>query len=103
MAVNGGGRGIRTPGTVSRTAVFKTATLSHSVIPPHIVCSSLRLDAFRLSLICLLIRGYRRLERIHRVDRGGRDLFNVEPLRRVEGSRVGAFPWLPAGSYWLTV
>ena len=32
---NGGGRGIRTPGTVSRTAVFKTACFNHSHIPPH--------------------------------------------------------------------
>ncbi len=30
----GGGRGIRTPGTVPRTAVFKTAALNHSAIPP---------------------------------------------------------------------
>ncbi len=33
--VNGGGRGIRTPGTVSRTAVFKTAGINHSPIPPR--------------------------------------------------------------------
>ncbi len=31
---NGGGRGIRTPGTVSRTAVFKTARFDRSRIPP---------------------------------------------------------------------
>src|SRR5438874_9070686 len=30
----GGGRGIRTPGTVSGTAVFKTARFNHSRIPP---------------------------------------------------------------------
>ena len=30
-----GGRGIRTPGTVPRTAVFKTAGFNHSPIPPH--------------------------------------------------------------------
>jgi hypothetical protein len=29
-----GGRGIRTPGTVSRPTVFKTAALNHSAIPP---------------------------------------------------------------------
>src|SRR6476660_3253271 len=29
-----GGRGIRTPGTVPRTAVFKTAGFNHSPIPP---------------------------------------------------------------------
>ena len=29
-----GGRGIRTPGTVSRTTVFKTAAFNHSAIPP---------------------------------------------------------------------
>ena len=32
--LRGGGRGIRTPGTVSRTAVFKTARFNHSRIPP---------------------------------------------------------------------
>jgi acyl carrier protein len=31
----GGGRGIRTPGTVSRTAVFKTARFDRSRIPPR--------------------------------------------------------------------
>jgi hypothetical protein len=31
---NGGGRGIRTPGTVPRTAVFKTAAIDRSAIPP---------------------------------------------------------------------
>ena len=33
--ISGGGRGIRTPGTVSRTAVFKTACFNHSHIPPQ--------------------------------------------------------------------
>jgi hypothetical protein len=31
---SGGGGGIRTHGTVSRTAVFKTAALNHSTTPP---------------------------------------------------------------------
>jgi len=31
---DGGGGGIRTPGTVSGTAVFKTAALNHSATPP---------------------------------------------------------------------
>jgi hypothetical protein len=31
---SGGGRGIRTPGTVSRTVVFKTTRFNHSRIPP---------------------------------------------------------------------
>ena len=31
----GGGRGIRTPGTLSGTAVFKTARFNHSRIPPR--------------------------------------------------------------------
>src|SRR5205085_8557623 len=33
-AVPAGGGGIRTHGTVSRTAVFKTAALNHSATPP---------------------------------------------------------------------
>ena len=32
---SGGGRGIRTPGTLSGTAVFKTAAIDHSAIPPR--------------------------------------------------------------------
>ena len=31
----GGGRGIRTPGTVSGSVVFKTTAIDHSAIPPH--------------------------------------------------------------------
>ena len=31
----GGGRGIRTPDTLSSTAVFKTAAINHSAIPPQ--------------------------------------------------------------------
>ena len=31
---NGGGRGIRTPGTLSGTTVFKTARFNRSRIPP---------------------------------------------------------------------
>jgi putative two-component system response regulator len=31
----GGGRGIRTPGTLSGSTVFKTAALNRSAIPPH--------------------------------------------------------------------
>src|ERR1700690_2099167 len=33
---NGGGRGIRTPGTVSRTSVFKTDCFNRSHIPPRL-------------------------------------------------------------------
>jgi hypothetical protein len=32
---NGGGRGIRTPGTVTGSVVFKTTAIDHSAIPPH--------------------------------------------------------------------
>src|SRR2546423_15282300 len=42
LRLRGGGRGIRTPGTVSRTVVFKTTALSLSAIPPHLVFNSLR-------------------------------------------------------------
>src|SRR5579864_7892088 len=35
VVLRGGGRGIRTPGTVSRTAVFKTARFNRSLIPPQ--------------------------------------------------------------------
>src|SRR5579864_6654344 len=33
---DGGGRGIRTPGTVSRTVVFKTTRFNRSRIPPRL-------------------------------------------------------------------
>ena len=33
--LNGGGRGIRTPGTLSGTTVFKTAGINRSPIPPQ--------------------------------------------------------------------
>jgi hypothetical protein len=33
--LHGGGRGIRTPGTLSSTAVFKTACFNRSHIPPR--------------------------------------------------------------------
>src|SRR5258708_2069843 len=46
--LRGGGRGIRTPGTVSRTAVFKTACFNHSHIPPR-ECEE-RAHYLRLSL-----------------------------------------------------
>lgn len=32
----GGGRGIRTPGGLAPTTVFKTAALNHSAIPPRL-------------------------------------------------------------------
>src|SRR6266853_1118726 len=34
---NGGGRGIRTPGRVSPSTVFKTAAFNHSAIPPQLL------------------------------------------------------------------
>ena len=34
--LSGGGRGIRTPGTLSGTAVFKTARFDRSRIPPDV-------------------------------------------------------------------
>ena len=41
--VSGGGRGIRTPGTVSRTVVFKTTRFNRSRIPPLLEINKLRL------------------------------------------------------------
>jgi hypothetical protein len=35
----GGGRGIRTPGTVSGSVVFKTTAIDHSAIPPRRNCA----------------------------------------------------------------
>src|SRR5712691_10081694 len=49
----GGGRGIRTPGTLSGTAVFKTACFNHSHIPPH----GRAADHLRLGLVYNRFRG----------------------------------------------
>jgi hypothetical protein len=38
--LDGGGRGIRTPGTLSGTTVFKTVCFNHSHIPPREVRST---------------------------------------------------------------
>ena len=38
--LQGGGRGIRTPGDVAATAVFKTAAIVHSAIPPWHRCQN---------------------------------------------------------------
>src|SRR4029450_11380306 len=37
-----GGRGIRTPGTVPRPTVFKTAAFNHSAIPPLVRITLIR-------------------------------------------------------------
>jgi hypothetical protein len=41
--LNGGGRGIRTPGTLSGTVVFKTTRFNRSRIPPLKRLNNLRL------------------------------------------------------------
>ena len=48
VAQTGGGRGIRTPGTVSRTVVFKTTRFNRSRIPPQ--------DIYRVAGSCPLPR-----------------------------------------------
>src|SRR5579863_482073 len=55
----GGGRGIRTPGRVSPSTVFKTAALNHSAIPP--LLSYLRgrhRRAAAASVLIAALRGY---------------------------------------------
>ena len=51
--IYGGGRGIRTPGTISRTSVFKTDCFNHSHIPPHKTgtCGCLKLVYNRVSAL----------------------------------------------------
>src|SRR5579864_974278 len=51
VVLRGGGRGIRTPGTVSRTAVFKTARFNRSVIPPFTLSDSLYGSLHRNALL----------------------------------------------------
>jgi hypothetical protein len=41
---SGGGRGIRTPGGREPTAVFKTAALDRSAIPPYFIADSLSME-----------------------------------------------------------
>lgn len=38
--IRGGGEGIRTPGTVARTAIFKTAAFDRSATPPSVFAST---------------------------------------------------------------
>jgi hypothetical protein len=44
---SGGRRGIRTPGTVTGSAVFKTAAFDHSAILPETIYISELLDIFK--------------------------------------------------------
>ena len=66
---DGGGRGIRTPGTLSSTAVFKTACFNRSHIPPRfrsglhsLVYSTF--GFFGIGVGCTLV-AHRRFERLH--------------------------------------
>gem|GEM_PF-7067400 len=43
MTVSGGGGRIRTHGTLTSTAVFKTAAFNHSATPPHCKINRLRI------------------------------------------------------------
>src|SRR5437667_5654264 len=55
VIVTGGGRGIRTPGTVSRTVVFKTTRFNRSRIPPSCKINKLRLhNCAALSCYCTI-------------------------------------------------
>ena len=68
--MDGGGRGIRTPGTLSSTAVFKTACFNRSHIPPHEPTSffSLLYDHlfFGSSFLCRTFVAQTLLELVHR-------------------------------------
>jgi hypothetical protein len=56
VRVAGGGRGIRTPGTVSGTVVFKTTRFNRSRIPPH--CSFNELKILQHNLLHTALRNY---------------------------------------------
>jgi hypothetical protein len=56
VRVAGGGRGIRTPGTVSGTVVFKTTRFNRSRIPPH--CSFNELKTLQHNLLRTALRNY---------------------------------------------
>ncbi len=51
---SGGGRGIRTPGGCEPTAVFKTAALSRSAIPPGFKTIQFK-DIFPFKLNCFSV------------------------------------------------
>ena len=42
LCITGGGRGIRTPGTLPGSVVFKTTAIDHSAIPPRRLQASIR-------------------------------------------------------------
>src|SRR5436853_1284479 len=54
ISYKNGGRGIRTPGTVPRTAVFKTAGFNRSPIPPISNCNDeqVRVQAWETLSLC---------------------------------------------------
>ena len=59
--LHGGGRGIRTPGTLSGTAVFKTARFNRSRIPPHelrIAWGGCRRSHVSWKAICTSVRAF---------------------------------------------
>ena len=56
MRVGGGGGGIRTHGTLSRTPVFKTGAFDHSATPPVAQSYCLKIDS-KTAKLNLTVRG----------------------------------------------
>jgi hypothetical protein len=77
---HGGGRGIRTPGTLSGTTVFKTAGINHSPIPPQA-------PGWR----CFLVYCIGNLARTPNLAQAARrpHSLGTPPIRRGAGSRAG--------------
>src|SRR5262245_27286828 len=82
----GGGRGIRTPGTVSSTVVITTTAIDHSAIRPTANCHTF-LENFRMSrdVVCGELR---RVSPTHG-QFGGQPLCHLPPIDGTHFSRPG--------------
>src|SRR5437588_1806650 len=83
ISYKNGGRGIRTPGTVPRTAVFKTAGFNRSPIPPISYCSDeqLRVQACSSAISWHRLFVGRRAELLHSLSTGSaRLLSRMHPI-----------------------
>ncbi len=108
----GGGRGIRTPGTLSSSTVFKTAGFNHSPIPPFIILSDsfiLRtMSQCRFRLFCLSGHDCHRfqltLKRVHGALRlSGFSLDSIRNRRPpvvLKQQRVESARWVRPSHVW---
>jgi hypothetical protein len=62
---NGGEGGIRTPGTLSGTPVFKTGAINHSATSPRLLLEFYMRGKFALALVYMTRQGHHRRQILH--------------------------------------